>query len=184
MLATLGQQRINEEDIMKIRNWIVSVLAILFVFGCGGGDDSGSGSSTPPAGVTQDDDQVENDDQQPQEDDDQAQDEKPTGITANLSVPVDFDFKSEREVKVELSVANSQYSRGFLSVYTDMSDGTVDYNSQVIRTPVTNGESYNGVVMLPNHQTAIWVEVWYPEDLDAVIKKKVDVVDGVASAQL
>ncbi|MDK9757313.1 hypothetical protein KIV40_18405 [Vibrio sp. D173a] len=149
---------------MKIRNWIVSVLAILFVFGCGGGDDSGSGSSTPPAGVTQD--------------------EKPTGITANLVVPEDFDFKSEREVKVELSVANSQYSRGFLSVYTDMSDGTVDYNSQVIRTPVTNGESYNGVVMLPNHQTAIWVEVWYPEDLDAVIKKKVDVVDGVASAQL
>ena len=118
MLATLGQQRINEEDIMKIRNWIVSVLAILFVFGCGGGDDSGSGSSTPPAGVTQDDDQVENDDQQPQEDDDQAQDEKPTGITANLVVPEDFDFKSEREVKVELSVANSQYSRGFLSVYT------------------------------------------------------------------
>ena len=145
---------------MKIHNWIVSVLAILFVFGCGGGDDSGS--STPPV----------------------TEDESPSVITANLVVPEDFDFKSEREVKVELSVVNREYERGFLSVYTDVSDGTVDYTSQVIRTPVKNGDSYNGVVMLPNHQTAIWVEVWYPEDLDAVIKQKVDVVDGVASAQL
>ncbi|EDP59961.1 hypothetical protein [Vibrio sp. AND4] len=171
---------------MKIRNWIVSVLAILFVFGCGGGDDSGSDSSTPPVSVTQDDEEQAENGEQQTGDEDQAQDEDvaPTGITANLVVPEDFDFKSEREVKVELSVANSQYTRGFLSVYTDIVDGEVDYNSQVIRAPVTSGKPYEGVLMLPNHKQAIWVEVWYPEDIGAVIKQQVDVIDGVASAQL
>ena len=154
---------------MKACKLILSNVAVLFLFGCGG-DDSGSSTVSPPVSNQEEPVIVETG--------------VTSGITENLVVPEDFDFSSESEVAIELTVASNQLNRGFLSVYTDKREGVVDYNSQVIRTPVQSGQTFESVIMLPNHSDSIWVEVWYPTDLDSTIKQNVEVVDGVAKAQL
>jgi len=154
---------------MKACKLLFSSAAVLFLFGCGGGD-SGSGSVAPPVSTQEAPVVVDTG--------------VTSGITENLVVPDDFDFSSESEVAIELTVASNQLNRGYLSVYTDSREGVVDYTSQIIRAPVKSGQTFDSVIMLPNHSDSIWVEVWYPTDLDSTIKQRVAVVDGVAKAQL
>ncbi|GGJ00312.1 lipoprotein [Shewanella hanedai] len=104
--------------------------------------------------------------------------------TSDLLIPDGFDFTTEREVSFNLSVASSQTERGFMSVYTEFNNGVVDYNSQIIRTPMNAGVEFKSNIMVPNHLDKVWVEIWYPAAIGTEVKKQLDIVNGVVNAVL
>ncbi|MEZ8038668.1 hypothetical protein ACED25_03640 [Vibrio sp. 1F263] len=71
--------------------------------------------------------------------------------SSELSIPEGFDFSTEREVSVNVDVASSQSSRGFMSIYTEFNGDVVDYTSQVLRSPINQDIEFSATLLLPNH---------------------------------
>lgn len=154
---------------MKTINLLLSIAGISLLSACGGSDSGGSSSDTDnsaPSTVSE------------------AAGEVNGVSTSELSAPEGFKFSTEREVAFNLSVANSQSERGFMSVYTEFNEGVVDYTSQIIVTPMNDQTIFESNIMLPNHVDKVWVEVWYPSAIGSEISASVDIVDNTASAVL
>ncbi|OCH13689.1 hypothetical protein A6E05_05125 [Aliivibrio sp. 1S165] len=149
---------------MKKINLLLSIAGISLLSACGGSDSGGSSNndSSVPSSVS-----VAN------------------GIrTSELSAPEGFAFSTEREVTFNLSVANSQSERGFMSIYTEFNEGVVDYTSQIIVTPMNDQTVFESIITLPNHVDKVWIEVWYPSAIGSKISSSVDIVDNNVSAVL
>ncbi|MEZ8929761.1 MULTISPECIES: hypothetical protein [unclassified Vibrio] len=97
--------------------------------------------------------------------------------SSELSIPEGFDFSTEREVSVNVDVASSQSSRGFMSIYTEFNGDVVDYTSQVLRSPINQDIDFSTTLLLPNHVDKVWVEVWYPSAMGSEVKLLVNIED-------
>lgn len=97
--------------------------------------------------------------------------------SSELSIPEGFDFSTEREVSVNVDVASSQSSRGFMSIYTEFNGDVVDYTSQVLRSPINQDIEFSTTLLLPNHVDKVWVEVWYPSAMGSEVKLLVNIED-------
>ncbi|MDD9194311.1 hypothetical protein PVK62_00485 [Aliivibrio sp. S3MY1] len=151
---------------MKRINLLLSIAALVVITAC---SDSGSGSSSPGSTAPSS----------------SATPDTKDGIrTSELSIPEGFNFATEREVSITLSVANSQSDRGFMSLYSEFNEGTVDYTSQFILTPMNDKTELKTTVMLPNHVDKIWVEVWYPSALGHEITQSIDIVNNTVNKVL
>ncbi|MEC4728105.1 hypothetical protein HWQ46_21450 [Shewanella sp. D64] len=160
---------------MKTINLLLSTVTLVFLSACGGGGEESTPEVvslppvvTPPVTTPPD-----------------SGDETSILVnTSDLLIPDGFDFTTEREVAFNLSVASSQSERGFMSVYTGFNNGVVDYNSQIIRTPMNVGVEFKSNIMIPNHLDKVWVEIWYPAAIGSEVKKQLDIVNGVVNAVL
>ncbi|MDD9156758.1 hypothetical protein PVK64_11290 [Aliivibrio sp. S4TY2] len=151
---------------MKRINLLLSIAALVFITAC---SDSGSGSSSPGSTAPSS----------------SATPDTNDGIrTSELSIPEGFNFATEREVSITLSVANSQSERGFMSLYSEFNESAVDYTSQFILTPMNDQTELKTTVMLPNHVNKIWVEVWYPSALGSEITQSIDIVNNTVNTVL
>jgi hypothetical protein len=126
----------------------VAILS-LFIYGCGGSEGGSSSNEDSQASVVESSEEavliatVEMDD---------------------LLAEEDFNFTSKNQIEVSLSLADYQYERGYISIYSgyqqlDSGDYYPDSTSRVIAGAVVAGEFAQSFVSSTNNQQYL-LEIW------------------------
>jgi len=136
--------------------------------GCGGGE--GGGASAPPSTPT------------PALYGEALEEAE----TAELVAQKGFNFGTDYQVDVSLSVAEPAGAEGYLSLYTefDAASGRPDYASRIVLSTLDNQGGYNHSMRLPNHVTQVWAEVWYRDAPTKPLKQMLTVSNGVINETL
>lgn len=132
---------------MKIYSLIVSVALLLS--GCGGGDGGGSSSSTPADSVS-------------------------SKRMTDLSVPADFDYRTEIPVTLHISLESRAEGQHYLSVYSryQQSENGVhipDVSSRLSNTPL-KGTAQDVDLVFPSVAAPVLLELWSRDEPTSIQK--------------